>query len=49
MLNKIPEGKIDETIKKVVKTKCNQDDGDSNTACTCLNFISFALTIDQVI
>lgn len=49
MLNKVYKGKIDETVKKFVKTQCNQDNGNSNTACTSLTFISFVSTMDQVI
>ena len=49
MLNKVCEGKIDETVKKVVETRYTNDNSDSNTACIGLKCGSFASTMDQVI
>ena len=49
MLNKVCKRKMDKTVEKVVETRCNQNNGDSNTAYTRLKFINFASTIDQVI
>lgn len=49
MLNKVCKRKTDKIIEKVMETRYNQDNGNSNIACTYLKFVNFVLTIDQVI
>ena len=48
MLKKGCKGKIDKTVEKVVETGRNQDNGDSNMACTRLKFVSFPSTLNKV-
>ena len=47
MKNKVCNRKTKEAAKKDMENHTNQNDGNSNTACTYLKFVSFALTIDQ--
>ena len=49
MKNKVRNGKTDKTAEKDMENRTNQDNGNSNTACTGLKFVSFASIIDQVI
>ena len=49
MLNKVCKGKMDKTVEKVVENQRNQDNSNSNMACTHLKFVSFPLMIDQII
>ena len=49
MNNKVLNKKTEEAAEKDLENCTNQNDSDSNTACTRLKFVSFASTIDQVI
>lgn len=49
MKNKVCNGKTDEAAEKDMKNRTNQNDGNSNSACTGLKFVSFLSSIDKVI
>lgn len=49
MENKIYNEKTNEATEKDIKNLTNQNNGNSNIVCTYLKFVSFTLTIDQII
>ena len=48
MIKKVCNKKMDEAMKKVVKTQSNQNKSNSRTANICFKFVNYLLTIDCV-
>lgn len=46
MIQKVCNGKTDETHKKIVDAQKNQDNGNNNTDSKCLKFVSFPSIIN---
>ncbi len=49
MIQKVCNGKTDETDEKIVKAQTNLGEGDSNTDSQRLKFVSLPSTIEQII
>ncbi len=49
MIQMLCIGKIDDTDEKIVETRRNQGDGDSNIDSKCLKFVNLPSTIEQII
>ena len=49
MKNKVYNGENDKVAERDIENRTNQDNGNSNKACKCLKFVTFASTRDQVI
>lgn len=49
IIQKVCNGKTNETDEKIVKVRKNEDNSDSNSDSKHLKFVGFPLKIDQVI